>query len=63
MKKMNAKVGDRITFERNGMAHSGVVFKSMDNSVLVDIPDESKDYLSYTTAKTVVAHSKYTILK
>ncbi|WP_084028788.1 DUF2187 family protein [Bacillus sp. J33] len=40
MKRIKARIGDRVSFERKDMIHTGIVFKVNDRSVLVDIKNE-----------------------
>ena len=62
MKRIKARIGDRVSFERKDMIHIGIVFKVNDRSVLVDIKNESREHLDYKTSKTVVGHNNYRIL-
>ncbi|RHW36029.1 DUF2187 domain-containing protein [Neobacillus notoginsengisoli] len=56
-----AKMGETIQFMRKGEIHKGVVFKVNENSVLVQIPEETKNLLDYETNRTVVGHKNYVI--
>jgi len=56
----NAKIGDVITFKREGETHEGVVTGVRENSVMVDygVSKEKNEPL-----KTIVNHKNYKIKK
>ncbi|MCM3163271.1 MULTISPECIES: DUF2187 family protein [Metabacillus] len=56
----NAKIGDVITFKREGETHEGVVSGVRENSVMVDygMSKEKNEPL-----KTIVNHKNYKIKK
>jgi uncharacterized protein YkvS len=57
-----AKVGDTILFERKNNNWRGTVFLVRDNSVLVQISEQTAMYLNYQTASTVVSHEHYDVI-
>lgn len=63
MAKNKAKIGDRISFQRKEMSIEGEVEIVRDNSVIVRISDNVNENLDFETAKTVVRHSNYVIIK
>jgi uncharacterized protein YkvS len=63
MARKKAKIGDRISFQRNDLSIEGEVEIVRDNSVIVRISDNSNEKTEYETAKTVVSHSNYVIIK
>jgi uncharacterized protein YkvS len=63
MAKNNAKIGDRISFQRKNLSIEGEVEIVRDNSVIVRISENANKKLEYETAKTVVSHSNYVIIK
>ncbi|HDR7791024.1 DUF2187 domain-containing protein [Bacillus cereus] len=54
---MQAKIGDAIVFERNGMEITGIVLKKYERSTLVEIVTVSGSDFPYD--RTVVNHKKY----
>ncbi|OLR27605.1 DUF2187 family protein [Bacillus cereus] len=54
---MQAKIGDAIVFERNGMEITGIVIKLYERSVLIEIVKIIGGDFPYD--RTVVSHKKY----
>jgi uncharacterized protein YkvS len=63
MAKNKAKIGDLISFQRKDLSIEGEVEIVRDNSVIVRISDNTNGKPEYETAKTVVRHSNYVIIK
>ncbi|MDA2164157.1 DUF2187 family protein [Bacillus cereus group sp. Bc252] len=57
---MQAKIGDAIVFERNGMEITGIVLKKYERSTLVEIVTVSGSDFPYD--RTVVNHKKISTL-
>ena len=63
MTTKKAKIGDFISFKRKDLLCEGEVEIVRDNSVIVKVSDETHEKLEYDTAKTVVRHTNYVIIK
>lgn len=63
MAKNKVKIGDRISFQRNELNLEGIVEIVRDNSVIAAISSDDAILLGYETAKTVIKHSNYIVLK
>lgn len=63
MAENKVKIGDRISFRRKEMNVEGIVEIVRDNSVIAAISSEDAILLDYETAKTVIKHSNYVVLK
>lgn len=58
---MQAKIGDTIVFERDGMKITGRVIKKYEQSILVEIVTVIGGDCSYD--RTVVNHKKYRLFQ
>jgi uncharacterized protein YkvS len=56
------KIGEWISFTRNGVEVNGTIFKIMDNSVIVEISPEDAKEIGAASNMTVISHKKYKIV-
>lgn len=59
--RKKAVPGDTILFKRKDNTCEGKVFLVRDNSVLVDISEQTAKGLGYETLNTVVGHGNYIV--
>ncbi|MBT2583766.1 DUF2187 family protein [Planococcus sp. ISL-109] len=56
------RIGEWISFTRNGVDVNGTIFKIMDNSVIVEISPEDAKEIGAPSNMTVISHKKYKIV-